>query len=133
MFPTFHYRHIPALFTIGAQFWGTIWPLVGGSTRSIMGHYGLPPRIANVPQTWPAWNAGNARTACLGILMAIFYARGQYDVVDTFMMVIGAYLGLVDCLVLWQQGLRSAGIGRLSGSLIFGSLGFVGFTQGRTR
>lgn len=131
MFQNFHYRHIPALFTVGAQFWGTLYPIFGGSTRGVMGHYGLPPRIANVTQTWPAWNAGNARTASLGILMMIFYARGQYDVVDTFMVVIGGYLGVVDCILLWNEGLRSTGINRLCGSAVFAALGLVGFTEGR--
>ncbi|KAK7752097.1 hypothetical protein SLS62_006063 [Diatrype stigma] len=40
-----------------------------GDTRSILLHYGLPERIADVPETWAVWHVGNARTASLGILM----------------------------------------------------------------
>lgn len=59
---------------------GTIWPLVSGSTRSVLLHYGLPERVADVPETWTVWHVGNARTACLGILMFTFYAQRRYDV-----------------------------------------------------
>lgn len=74
MFSDFQLRHLPALFTAAAQCWATIWPLVGGgSPRDVMRHYGLPERMvagagpATAAET--AWHVGNARTACLGILM----------------------------------------------------------------
>lgn len=126
----FHYRHLPALFTAGAQLWGTIWPLISRSTRSVMLHYGLPERIADVPETWTVWHVGNARTATLGILMFIFYAQRRYDILDTFLIVIGAYLGAADCYLLWSEGLRSTGVGRLISSLVFAALGWFGCTQG---
>lgn len=124
----FHYRHLPALFTACAQCWGTVYPLIGG-TRNVLLHYGFPTRIADVPETWPVWNAGNARTASLGILMFIFYARGQYDVLDTFLVLTG-YLGVVDFILLWNVGLRSQGLGRFVGSGIFAAMGYLGVTQG---
>lgn len=130
MFQDFHWRHLPALFTAGAQCFGTIWPLIGGGgARGIMMHYGLPARIADVPETWPAWNAGNARTACLGILMLIFYSRRQYAVLDTFLIVIGGYLGLVDCIVLWGEDPKMA-LFRFLGSGVFAVAGLAGVTQG---
>lgn len=126
----FRYRHLPALFTAAAQCWGTIWPLASGSTRSVLLHYGLPERIADVPETWTVWHVGNARTASLGILMFIFYAQRRFDVLDTFLIISGGYLGLVDCYILWTEGLPSAGVLRLLGSSVFAVLGAVGFTQG---
>lgn len=128
MLQEFRYCHIPALFTAGAQCWGTIWPLIGG-TRDVLLHYGLPARIADVPETWPVWHAGNARTACLGILMFVFYARRRYDVLDIF-LVGAAYLGVIDCVILWNEGLRQTGLFRLFGSAVFAALGFCGVTQG---
>ncbi|KAK7229783.1 hypothetical protein V2G26_001953 [Clonostachys chloroleuca] len=130
MLGDFQYRHLPALFTAAAQCWGTIWPIINGSTASVMLHYGLPKRITDVPETWPVWQAGGARTACLGILMFVFYAQRRYDTLDTFLIVIGGYLGFVDCIILSKQGLASAGVFRLLGSLVFASLGAIGFTQG---
>lgn len=131
MFANFQYRHLPALFTAAAQCWGTIWPLVSGNTRSVLLHYGLSERIADVPETWTVWHVGNARTACLGILMFIFYAQRRYDVLDTFLIAIGAYLGLVDFCILWNEGLLSTGLFRLVSSSAFAGLGLIGFTQGR--
>lgn len=130
MFADFQYRHLPALFTAAAQCWGTIWPLVSGSTRSVLMHYGLPERVADVPETWTVWHVGNARTACLGILMFTFYAQRRYEVVDTFLIATG-YLGIVDCYILWSEGLLSTGVFRLLSSSGFAVLGAVGFTQGK--
>ncbi|KAL1889089.1 hypothetical protein Sste5346_009154 [Sporothrix stenoceras] len=132
MFQDFHYRHIPALFTAGAQCWGTVYPLMVGTggTRAVMLQYGLPENIADVPEAWPAWNAGTARTCCLGLLMFWFYARRQYAVLDTFLVAIGGYLGLADCVLLWRQRPKMA-VFRLVASLAFAGTGLAGVTQGR--
>ena len=130
MLADFHYRHLPALFTAAAQCWGTLWPLLSGSTRNVLLYYGLPERIADIPETWVVWHAGNARTACLGILMFIFYIQRRYDVLDIFLIVNGGYLGLVDCILLWNEGLRAMGVFRLLGSFVFALLGIIGFTRG---
>jgi hypothetical protein len=130
MFEHFRYRHLPALFTAAAQCWGTVWPILSGSTRSVMLHYGLSERVANVPETWVVWHAGNARTACLGILMFIFYSQRRFDVLDTFLLVTGGYLGLADCYLLWNEGLQSTGVFRLLSSSVFALLGAISFTQG---
>ncbi|KAI1101342.1 hypothetical protein F4804DRAFT_14273 [Jackrogersella minutella] len=130
MFEQFRFRHLPALFTAAAQCWGTIWPILSGSTRSVMLHYGLDERVADVPETWVVWHVGNARTACLGILMFIFYFQRRYDVLDIFLIVSGGYLGLADCYLLWIEGLGSMGVFRLLSSSVFAVLGAAGFTQG---
>lgn len=131
MLQDFQYRHIPALYAASAQLWATVWPLVaGGGARSVMLHYGLPARVADVPEAWPAWNAGNARTACTGILMYIFYARGQYEVLDTFLVVLGAYLGVADFIVLSNEGLFGQGLFRMLSSFGVSAIGLAGVTQG---
>lgn len=93
-------------------------------------HYGLDERVADIPETWVVWHVGNARTACLGILMFIFYFQRRYDVLDTFLVVSASYLGVVDCYLLWTQGLGSMGVFRLLSSSVFAALGAAGFTQG---
>jgi hypothetical protein len=135
MFSDFQLRHLPALFTAAAQCWATIWPLVsGGSPRDVMRHYGLPERMVAGAEpataTETVWRVGNARTACLGILMFWFYAERRYDVLDVFLAVSGGYLGVVDCYLLCAVGRPAAGLGRLLGSLVFAVLGLLGFTQG---
>ncbi|KAH9991188.1 hypothetical protein F4779DRAFT_637739, partial [Xylariaceae sp. FL0662B] len=109
MFEHFRFRYLPALFTAAAQCWGPIWPILSGSTRSVMLHYGLDKRVAGVPETWVVWHVGNARTACLSILMFIFYFQRRYDVLDIFVIVSGGYLGLADCYLLWNEGLERLG------------------------
>lgn len=130
MLEDFRFRHIPALFTAAAQCRGTIWPIVSGSTRSVLLYYGLPERTANVPETWTVWHVGNARTACLGILMFTFYAKRRYDVLDTFLIVIVSYLGRVDCSILWNEGLLATGLFCFLSSSVFAVLGIIRFTQG---
>lgn len=127
MFQDFQYRHIPALLVAGTQFWGTIWWLIGG-TRSVLIQFGLPARVADIPETWPVWHIGNARTACLGILVFIFYSRRQYDVLDIFLAVMGC-LALVDDIILISTEGQSMGF-YLYSSGIFASAGLMGFTQG---
>lgn len=132
MFQDFQYRHIPALFAASAQCWGTIWPLItaGGNPRGVMMHYGLPQRIVDVPETWPVWHAGSARTACLGILMFVLYTGCRYDVLDIFLVVIGGYLGVADCILMWSEGLPAMALFRLFGSAGMAAMGLAGVTQG---
>jgi hypothetical protein len=127
MFQDFQYRHIPALFVACTQFWGTIWWLISG-TRSVLIQHGLPARVADIPETWPVWHIGNARAACLGTLMFIFYSRRQYDVLDIFLAVMGS-LTLVDNIILISTEGYSMGFW-LYCSGIFAGAGLVGFTQG---
>ena len=61
--------------------------------------------------------------------MFIFYAQRRFDVLDTFLIVNGAYLGLVDCYILWKEGLPSAGVFRLLGSSVFAVLGVIGLRR----
>ena len=71
---------------------------------------------------------GQVRTTCLGLLMFWFYARGQLDVLDTFMAVTGAYAGVVDSWVLWREREnRNAAFRLLSSGLIAGC-GIAGLT-----
>ena len=92
--------------------------------------YGLPARIADRPETWPVFRYGTTRTTCIGVLMFIFYARGQYDVLDTFLLVTGGYLGAYDTWLVWREGNGSWGLFRLVSSWLLAAAGLVGFTQG---
>lgn len=97
--------------------------------RSLIELYGLPPPIANVPETWPVWRAGQARIILLGLLMHVFYWRRQYTVCDTLLMGT-ALLGINDYMVVWHHGDKTLAWIRLFGSFAFGAAGFFGLTQG---
>ena len=47
---------------------------------------------------------GQARTACIGLLVFLFYSRNQLDLIDLVMAVTGTYAGLVDGYVVWKEG-----------------------------
>ncbi|KAM0335492.1 hypothetical protein ACHAQA_000540 [Verticillium albo-atrum] len=94
MFEDFSIRHLPALYATCAMGFGGAWSLV--SPRNSLLHFGFPASIADRPETWPVAQVGHARTTSLGLVMAVFYARGQYDVVDTIMGIMSGYLALVD-------------------------------------
>ena len=132
MFEDFRLRHIPALFTATAQFFGGMWALFGqNGARNAMIEYGLPPRIAEAPETWPVMTGISGRTTVTGLLMFVFYFRRRYDVLDTFMAVMGVYLAVLDPCVLW--GLASKGwcIFRGVSTFAIGLMGYYGVTAGR--
>lgn len=99
--PGFSLRHIPALYFAFAHISPLITsPLFG--TAWTMALYGLPQRIVDVPESWPAWEAGQGRTILLGLLMHSFYWRRQYAACDTILIGV-AFLGLNDFWLLWKQ------------------------------
>ncbi|RYP38706.1 hypothetical protein DL767_002446 [Monosporascus sp. MG133] len=128
MFQDFSFRHLPAFYFAFSNCVGAVLtPLCG--TSSVIGLYGLPPQIADVPETWPVWQAGQGRIILLGLLMHVFYWRRQYAVCDTLVMGV-AWLGINDFMVAWNHGDRTWAWVRLFGSFAFASTGFFGLTQG---
>lgn len=127
----FRLGHIPALYFAFANCVGLVMTPLGG-TSSVISLYGLPPRIANVPETWPVWQAGQGRIVLLGLLMQYFYWRRQYAECDTLLMGV-AWLGIVDFFVAFNYGdsLLWAWC-RLLFSFAFASTGYFGMTQGST-
>lgn len=122
-------RHIPGLIAATTMTFGGMWPLF--NARAAMLEFGIPARIADVPATGPVMVIGQVRTTCLGALMLYFYARGQFDILDTFMAVTGAYAGLVDSYVLWKEGEARGALFRLISSGLISACGFAGLTAGR--
>ncbi|CRK26186.1 hypothetical protein BN1708_014399 [Verticillium longisporum] len=102
MFNDISLRHIPALYATCAMGLGGARSLANPRTSLI--HFGFPARIADRPEMWPVARVGHARTVSLGLIMALFYARGQYDVIDTIMGVMAGSLALVDACVVWNEG-----------------------------
>lgn len=129
MLDQFTPRHIPALIAGTTMAFGGMWPIL--NARAAMLEFGLPARIADVPAARPVMVIGTVRTTCLGALMLYFYARGQWDVLDTFMAVTGTYAGLVDSWVLWREGQSRQAAFRLISSGLFSACGFAGLTAGR--
>lgn len=132
MLSDFRLRHIPALFSATAMCLGGMWSLFGGDApRNAMVEYGIPERIANMPETWPAFMGISGRTTVIGILMYVFYFRRRYDVVDTIMTVMGFYLAAVDPYVLWGLASKEWCVFRGVSTFAIGLMGYYGLTAGR--
>ncbi|KAM7189341.1 hypothetical protein V8F33_010120 [Rhypophila sp. PSN 637] len=123
----FSLRHIPALFQASTTTFGGIWPLF--NARGAILEFGFPERVAGEPATHPIMAIGMARTTVLGLLLFLFYFRGQYREVDTLMAVMGFYVGIVDSWFVWKEtGLLGWPAFRLVASWFFGAWGLAGMT-----
>ncbi|KAF3020929.1 hypothetical protein E8E14_004089 [Neopestalotiopsis sp. 37M] len=131
MFRDFNLKHIPALYFGLANCVGLVVIPLSGTSRIIQ-MYGLPPRIADVPEAWPVWQAGQGRLIMLGVLMLVFYARRQYAACDTMVMA-SALLGINDFLVVWFHGNRNWAWFRLVGTFLYASTGYLGWAQSGTK
>lgn len=107
---------------------GGMWPMV--DPRGAMRDFGFPDRIADKPEAAPVMVTGNARTTVLGILMLLFYSRGQFGILDTFLAVTGAYAGVVDSYVVWREGRPRQAVFRLLSSGFLSVWGVLGWTAG---
>ena len=125
---SFALRHIPALISATALTFGGMWPLF--NAKAAMLEFGFPARIAESPAAAPVMAVGMVRTTALGLLMFIFYFRGETQILDTFLAVSGGYLGLVDSYVVWKQGQPKQAVFRLISSALFSAWGFAGWTSG---
>ncbi|KAI1162482.1 hypothetical protein F5B18DRAFT_652610 [Nemania serpens] len=129
MFEHFHPRHIPALLAGTTMTFGGMWPIF--DAPGAMREFGFPDRIAAAPEAAPVMVTGNVRTTIIGLLMLLFYSRGQYDTLDTFLAVTGAYAGLLDSYVVWREGRPGQAVFRLVSSGFLSLWGILGWTAGR--
>ncbi|KAI0097648.1 hypothetical protein GGR51DRAFT_577936 [Nemania sp. FL0031] len=129
MFENFRLQHIPGLIVASSMTFGGIWPLF--DAHGAMSEFGFPQRIASAPPTAPVFQVGNARTTTIGLLTFFYYARQQYEIVDTIMTITGAYCGLLDSYIVWREGRPRHAIFRLVSSGFLSAWGFWGLTAGR--
>ena len=128
MAPAFSPRHLPALLAGGLNIAGGVVTLVNPQ-RAVVG-YGLPVRVAGAPGAGALMAIFGARAAVLGVLLLLFYARGQLAAVDDVLAVLGLWAGLVDAWVLRREGCPDKGLLRLVASWAVAACGLVGLTQG---
>lgn len=95
--------------------------------------FGFPAALARNPASHPTYIIGQARGTVIGLLISIFYARGQYEAVDLIMATVGFYAGAVDSWVVWRAGNRPKAVFRLVASWIIGGLGLWGLTASGAR
>lgn len=129
MLQHFALRHIPALFVATTSTISSIWAMV--NTQSALHEFGFPPTIATSAAAAPVIIVGQARLSVIGLALFVFYARGQLEVVDTILAILGFYAGLVDSWTVWRTGSPpSWALFRLVSSWMVGVWGVVGGTAG---
>ena len=73
------------------------------------------------------------RTSTLGLLLFVFYLQGNLVAADKTMVVMGAYCGIADVLIIWYHGNRGVIPLRLASVLAMAAWGFAGMTAGPKR
>lgn len=98
--------------------------------KGSMEEFGFPSSIASAPAAAPVMVIGQVRGTIIGLLVFLFYSRGQLELVDTVMAVTGAYAGLVDSYVVWKNGNARHALFRLISSGLISAWGYAGLTAG---
>lgn len=62
--------------------------------------------------------------------MFIFYQQERFADVDTVMLVMGAYLGLVDGYVCWKEGMSGKAVFRCVSGMVIAGFGMTSLTEG---
>jgi hypothetical protein len=120
-------RHIPVLLVATSTTFGgaAAIPFPAWAIRA----FGLPERFEQAPMAQSCFTLASTRTSCLGILIYIFMARGQYDVIDTILALVGFYLGVVDAWICWKEKVPKMAVFRIVSSFCVGAWGLLGMTQ----
>jgi hypothetical protein len=91
--------------------------------------FGLPERIATSPTAYSPWILYSSRIQATGMMILIFYAKGNYEAVDTVLSFIG-FFGVVDIWVCMREGVRDKAWQRGLMSAVVGMYGLLGWTSG---
>jgi Domain of unknown function (DUF4267) len=122
-------RHIPGLFIASTQTFGGQASFF--DPKWCINKYGLPDRIASSKAAQTMMIVSSARTSALGIAMFVFHYQQKYEVVDMLLIILGAYVGLVDGYVAWNEGIPKRGVFRFTAGLLIAAWGWFGMHAGR--
>jgi hypothetical protein len=145
--PTFHPRHIPALFcSFTFTFLGfhPCLPLflpflpqslqsstfVKNATANAMSEYGLPPNLQQSYDAQTVFTLYACRMVCFGICLFVFWYQGWDGALDVVMSTF-ALMGGIDGLVCMRVGLPWTGAWRSGMGLLLGLWGMMGGNQGK--
>ncbi|EEQ30555.1 hypothetical protein McanMca71_000741 [Microsporum canis] len=126
MFDNFTAWHIPPLFVATATTFGGLMPF--WNAAHAIGEFGLPNRIAISKEAQAVMITASGRTSALGLALFAFYSQGKFREVDTIMMIL-AYVGLVDGYVCWREGVPGRAIFRATSGLLIAAWGWFGMTS----
>ncbi|KAI0518431.1 hypothetical protein F5B22DRAFT_62114 [Xylaria bambusicola] len=127
MFDNFSMRHVPALLAATPMFLGGLFHGLMKPKEALL-TYGMSERTANSREGQIVYYGHTMRTSTLGLLVLVFYLRGDLAAVDTTMTIMGSYCGLADVFLLWRYGDRSKAPVRLLNVSLIAAWGFAGMT-----
>ncbi|KAF3492348.1 uncharacterized protein GIQ15_01865 [Arthroderma uncinatum] len=126
MFEDFTAWHIPPLFVATVTTFGGLIPFWNAGYA--IEEFGLPKRIAISKEAQAVMITGSGRTTALGLVLFTFYSQGKFREVDTIMVIL-AYLGLVDGYVCWREGAPGKALFRAASGMLIAAWGWFGMTS----
>ncbi|KAM5439824.1 hypothetical protein MferCBS31731_004234 [Microsporum ferrugineum] len=126
MFEYFTAWHIPPLFVATATTFGGLMPF--WNAKYAIEEFGLPKRIAVSKEAQSVMVSGSGQTTALRLVLFAFYFQGKFREVDTIMVIL-AYLGLVDGYVCWREGVPGTALFRATSGLLIAGWGWFGLTS----
>lgn len=105
------------------------FPAYFNTPYAIQELFGLPERIAKSPHAQSPFVLMTARIQAIGIMLWVFYLKGEFGAVDTVMGVLGTWVTMFDVWVCWREGVKGKALFRgISGGLV-GIWGLLGLTK----
>ncbi|OJD18468.1 hypothetical protein AJ78_01524 [Emergomyces pasteurianus Ep9510] len=117
--------HIPSLLVASATTFGGLLPFF--NAEYAIKEFGLPQRIATSKQAQSVMVTQSARTTAIGMTLLTFYSQGKLAEFDTILIIL-AYLGLVDGYVCWREGMAGKAVFRASMGMLIAAWGGFGMT-----
>ncbi|KAK2601849.1 hypothetical protein QQS21_004632 [Conoideocrella luteorostrata] len=71
-----------------------------------------------------------SRISITGFLIHALYAQGKFTDVDTVLMVLGIYAGIMDGYVSWREGAVKAAFTRAAAAFVVAAIGLAGCAAG---
>ncbi|OAX81850.1 hypothetical protein ACJ72_03802 [Emergomyces africanus] len=118
--------HIPSLLVASATTFGGLLPFFNAELA--IKEFGLPPRIASSKSAQSVMVTQSARTTVIGLTLLTFYFQGKLAEIDTILVIL-AYLGLVDGYVCWREGIPGKAVFRALMSILIAGWGWFGMTS----
>lgn len=119
--------HVPPLFVAAATTFGGLIPFFNAEYAIL--EFGLPQRIAISKPAQSVMILSSGRVTAIGLSLFAFYFQGKLVEFDTVLMILGAYVGLVDGYVCMLEGVPNKAIFRTASGLAIAAWGLFGLTS----
>lgn len=126
---SFRLTHIPSLFVATALTFGGMVPIF--NAEFAIREMGIPQRIASSKEAQTIMILGMGRTTTIGLALWTFYLQGNFEAVDTLLLLLGVYLGAIDAYVCRKEGVPGKAWFRGLSGVAIAMYGWFGMTARR--